>query len=302
MPRNDDEDDDRPRKRRRPSDDDEDDRPRSRRRPPDDDDRPPAGRRARDEDADDEDDHDDRPRSRRRKQKQPQVSITGVAALVTGALALGMSFTCFGGLAVIPALIGLVLGLIGYLNAQKSRGRQSPLLPIGGGVVSLAATVVSVIAIVSFVRDVNKARRDFKAGFEEAGKKWEQEWEKAEAQRKKDLARAAGQVQAAGPGGAVQVTAAQFYKLWDDDEDRFDAVYKDKIIEITGTVDELNFAGDTYTVLLKAGMPDETVDCEFAKDPNVRARLAQLKPGDQVRIRGKCLGDGPTLEACILVE
>jgi hypothetical protein len=56
--------------------------------------------------------------------------------------------------------------------------------------------------------------------------------------------------------------------------------------------------------MLVAGNPEDgdTVHCEFAKDPNTRALLAQLRPGQQVRIRGKCLGGEPNLDACILVQ
>ena len=34
----------------------------------------------------------------------------------------------------------------------------------------------------------------------------------------------------------------------------------------------------------------------------MRDRLAQLKPGQQVTIRGKCLGGNASIEACVLVE
>ena len=137
-------------------------------------------------------------------------------------------------------------------------------------------------------------------GFKEA----EAEMAREQAERKKELAKAAGEVQAAAAGGAIQVTAAQFARAYEDSYDQADRQYKNKVLEITGTVQEVDFnrgQGDTYTILLKGG-PDETVDCEFAKNPDVRARLAQLKPGDTVTIRGKCLGGGPTIEACVLVQ
>ena len=66
-------------------------------------------------------------------------------------------------------------------------------------------------------------------------------------------------------------------------------------------MDELDFTGETYSVHLRAGR-DLTATCEFAKAPDVRARLARLKPGDQVTIRGKCLGGEAAIEACVLVE
>src|SRR5947207_14187518 len=124
--------------------------------------------------------------------------------------------------------------------------------------------------------------------------------EKEEAERKKELAKAADQVKAAEPDGVLRVTPAQFYKAYEDDADRADAVYKNKVVEMTGVVDEVNFRGETYTVALKAGGQEgQTVDCEFAKDPAVRARLGQRQPGSTVTIRGKCRGgNGDTMESC----
>lgn len=282
MPRDRDEyddDDDRPRPRRRPNRDDDvddDDRPRVRRRPIDDDD----------------DDDDDRPRRRRKSQSKPetQLSNLGIISLAMGIIGLAMSFTCFGGFAVIPGLIGLVMGIIGFVVAQKSGGRQSPILPIGGSVVSLAAMVVSVIAIIHFARGVKEFRDDLKEGAAR--------WEKQEAERKVELAKAATEVQNA--FAPIQVTAIQFARAYDDDEKRADALYKNKVLEVTGTVEEVDFVNgdETYTVILKAGQDDQ-VHCEFAKDASTRARLAQLKPGDKVVIRGKCLGNGPAIEACV---
>jgi hypothetical protein len=289
-----DDDDDRPR-RRRPRDDEDDDRPRRRRRDEDEedeDDRPRVRRKApRDQD---EDDYDDRPRRRRRKKKEtPLPSVPGILALVCGLMGLALAFTC-GAIGIVPAVIGLGIGIVGLLMAQKSRGRQSLVLPISGSAVSLVATIVSLVFLVSFFRTVKEIQKDFKEGMEQAAK--------AEAERKTELAKAPQQVKNATPDSVVRVNAAQFYQLWDDDEDQFDRLYKNKVVEVTGTVDELNFQGDTYTVMLKAGADGETVDCQFAKDPGVRERLAQLRPGQAVTIRGKCLGGFADLEACILVE
>jgi hypothetical protein len=124
---------------------------------------------------------------------------------------------------------------------------------------------------------------------------------KEEARHKQELAQAAQDVKAAEAGGGLRVSAVQFAKAYQGDEDRADQWYKNKVLDVTGAVDELDFTGETYTVHLKAG-PEDTVNCEFAKDPNVRARLAGLRPGDTVTIRGKCLGGGASIEACVLVE
>jgi hypothetical protein len=299
MPRNDDDEDDRPRKRRRPRDDEDDDRPRARRsRDDEDDDRPRPRSRTRDRDSE-EDDYDDRPR-RRRKKPQPQVPVVGIVALAFGVLALILSFSaCFTWLAIIPGLIGIGAGVVGFITAQNSRGRQAPYLPIGGAVLSLIACVIAVVSMVSFARDVKKFEKEIQAEMAKA--------EKEEAARQKELAKAPAEVQGANPQNVHFLTADQFYKFWEDaleadNEERFDRAYKNKIIELTGVIEDINLVGDNYTVYLKAGGDGDQVACAFPKEPAVRARLVQLMPGAQIRIRGKCLGGDPSLEACILVQ
>lgn len=292
MPRHDDEDDDRPRKRTRPR-DDEDEAPRKRRRPRDDDeddDRPRSRRRA------EEDDDDDRPRKKKRKKKvlKPQANVLGIVALVIGGLAVLWSFVpCVGLYAFVPGAIGLVVGLIGLLMAIKSEGRLDRKMPIIGSSVSGVAILFGLSWIFIMKHWENK--------FEKIGKEMEAEVAKAEAERKRELEQATADVQAAAAGGATPVTAQQFYQAYEGNNRAANRQYKNRVLEVTGTVHEINFVGDTYTVLLRAGGPDDTVDCNFAKNQDVRAKLASLKPGDTVTIRGKCLGDGPTLEACVLV-
>ena len=275
MPRYDD-DDDRPRRRRRlDEEEDDDDRPRSRRRRYDEDD-------------------EDRPRPRKKKRPK-QMSVLGAIALGIAVLALLVSLMpCFASISLIPSGIAMIVGFIALFVAQKSDGRQGYGLPIA----AMSVSAVAVLIGIGWLFLGKQIEKKFDKEIKEDMARYEQE----EKVREKERAKAAGEVKAANPDGVIRVTAQQFYRLWDDDEDRFDRMYKNKVIEITGTVDELNFVGDTYTVMLKAGGEGDTVDCEFAKDPNVRARLTQLQPGQTVTIRGKCLGDGPTLEACILVN
>jgi hypothetical protein len=294
MPRDYDDEDDRPRKRRRPVDDEDDDAPRSRRRPRDDEDedRPRKRRRV------DDDEDEDRPRRKKKKKakaRAKEMSVVGIIGLVVGVVALLTSFMpCFASLALIPAGIGIVIGFIALILAHKSDGRQGIGMPIAGLSVSAVAVLIAIGWLV--------LGKQIEKKFEKEGKEFEAQMAKEEAARKKESANAAKEVQAAAAGGAIKVSAHQFYKAFEDDSDQGDRQYKNKIIELTGTVDEVSFTGETYTVLLKAGGQDDKVDCQFAKDPAVRERLAQLKPGQQVTIRGKCLGGDASLEACVVVE
>jgi hypothetical protein len=292
MPRNDD--DDRPR-RRRHRDDDEDDRPRRRsRRDDDDDDRPRARRKSRRET--DEEDYDDRPR-RKSRPKTKELNVVGLVGLLIAIPSLFLSFIpCMGWYAIIPALVGMIVGLVGLTISQKSDGRYGPGLPFAAMGVGAAAILIA-LAWLLLIRGLEKAGEKMMADFEA-------EAAKAEAEHKAEMEKAAKEVQAAGAQGAIRVSAAQFYKAYDDDdEDRADQLYKNKVIEVVGTIHEVSFTGEVYTVMLKGGGGEfETVDCHFAKDPAVRERLAQLRPGQTVTIRGKCMGGISDLEACVLVQ
>jgi hypothetical protein len=251
----------------------------------------PRARRA----YDPEDDFDDRPRRPRGKNSGSAAHVLGAVSLALGLPALATSFSC-GGIGIAPGVIGLGLGIIGFLVAHQSRRGQSLILPILGSAVSAAAVLASIVALVWFVQSVQQMEKDIQAEMAKEAQ--------AGADREAERATAAAEVAAADAAGrAVRVSAHQFYKAWEDDEDRFDARYKNKVIEVTGVFDEVDLTDeDGYIVLLKASEQGDTVDCLFDKTPEVRARLLKLKPGRTVTIRGKCLGGGPTLEACILVK
>jgi hypothetical protein len=293
MPR--DYDDDRPRKRSRPR-DDEDDRPRKRSRPRDDDEDEPTRARRRPQE---EDDYDDRPRRKKKKKKvKPQPNVVGIIALVIGIGAVLFSFIpCLGLWAVIPGGLGVVLGLIGWLMAHQSEGRYDRRMPIIG----LSVSVVAVLFGLSWILII----KHWEKKIDKFDKEIEAEMAKAEAERKKELAKAASEVQAAGETGALRLTAAQFAREYEDNEENADRKYKGKVLEVTGIVDQVDFFQNTevYSISvrgIKNGLVEVLLDCQFARTPDNHARLSMLKPGDQVTIRGKCTGH-TTLVACVLV-
>jgi len=296
----DEDDDDRPKPKakRSSADDDEDDRPKAKSRRPslddDDDDDRPSRRARRDYD---EDDDDPRPKKKKRPQKK-QLNVVGLVALVIGIVALLLSLTpCVSWLyALFPGIVGVVAGLVGLFVSHKSEGRQGMGLPIAGASINVAAILIA-LGLMILTKKVGE-------GFE---KEFKDEIAKAEArekERKVELAKAAPEVKNAQPGSIIRVSAAQFYKAYEDD-DNGDRIYKGKILEITGTVQFVDFDEDEdeYVVSLRAGGEEfETVQCIFIKDPAIRAQLRALAIGSQVTIRGKCLGGTSAIEACILVR
>ena len=286
MPR-DDYDDDRPRK-RRPRDDEDHDR------------RSPARRK----DRRDEDDEADRPRPRRGSKAKPQqVSVVGVVSLIMGSVAVLVSLLPFlGAIAIIPAVLALGLGVVGVVVAKKSRGRQSTGFPVAGIGVSSVAVVISLGWIVYWQVLAKRADREWEeVGLGNATREQKEALRELGRQRQASEEKAMARVRAA--AAPPRVTALELADAYDRDSDQADAVYKDKVLDVTGIVDEVDVEGrpDEFTVFLKT-RDDEAIGCTFYWSEATKARLQRLRPGTPVVIRGICDGGIPGLDACILVE
>src|SRR5262249_46801038 len=202
----------RPTMARRDDDDDDDDRPR-RRRPryndDDDDDDRPRSRRSSSRDQD-EDDYADAPRPRnQRKSKPKQTDAVGATALAIamGALVVAVVMPCLASFSLVPAGIGIVVGFIGLVIAQKSDGQQGTGLPITALSISAAAILIAV-GWLFLGKKVEKK-------IEQIGAEAEAQAAKEEAKRKKDVATAAREVKAAGPDGVIQITAEQLARAYE---------------------------------------------------------------------------------------
>ena len=68
----------------------------------------------------------------------------GVASLVLGIIAIIISFIpCLGIYALVPSIIGLLLGLFGIISASKANPPKGKGLAIAGFILSIIATVVA---------------------------------------------------------------------------------------------------------------------------------------------------------------
>lgn len=289
--------------RRRRSRDADDDRPRSRRKPRDDDDeRPSTARRPsrRDEDEDEE----DRPRSGRRSKPKPkQASVVGVISLILGSVAVLVGLIPFvGAIAIIPAVLALGLGVVGFVVAKKGRGRQGTGFPVAGIAISSAAVLISLGWIVYWKVLAKRADREWEeAGLGNATAQQKEDIRKYVGQRQAAEAKAVARVKAA--VAPVRVSAVEFADAYDRDRARADALYRDKVLEVTGTVDEVDFesSATSFIVYLRT-RDDEAVGCHFPWNEANRARLQRLRPGMTIIIRGICDGEVAGLDACVLIE
>ncbi|HEY7310722.1 MAG TPA: hypothetical protein VH643_15270 [Gemmataceae bacterium] len=211
------------------------------------------------------------------------VSVLGIISLVMGILGSVISLVpCIGMFVGGPvAGIGLLLGVIGLIVSLT--GKQSGVgFPIAGSAVSLLGLCIAGawLAITTlWVKNI--------------GEEVQAQAEKREQER-----------QAIRTGPAIKMTAAALYKEYDANALAADSKYKGKVLEVTGRIEGVNAEGFTATVELKTDAEGDTVDCTFALEQ--QHELVNLKPGQQVTIRGRGTGregsDSPTLESCILMK
>lgn len=210
------------------------------------------------------------------------VSVLGIISLVLGILGTIISLIpCIGVVGAPVAGIGLLLGVIGLIVSLT--GKESGVgFPIAGSAVSLLGLCIAGAWLGLMTLWGKNLSDEVKA-----------QAEKREKER-----------QEIREGPATKVTAAALYKEYDANALAADAKYKGKVLEVTGRIERVNAEGFTATVELKTDAEDETVDCMFALEQ--QHELVNLKPGQQVTIRGRGTGrvgsDSPTLESCILMK
>jgi hypothetical protein len=97
---------------------------------------------------------------------------------------------------------------------------------------------------------------------------------------------------------AIFFTADDLFKEYNKDEKAADAKYLDKVIEVTGTINETEKNQDGgIMAVLNTSDPASGIQC------SMRDKGITLNKGQQVTIRGFCTGNGITgvsLTDCIL--
>ena len=96
----------------------------------------------------------------------------------------------------------------------------------------------------------------------------------------------------------IAVSAIDLAKAFDDNEINANNLYKDKMLEVTGTVADIGeVLGSTY-ITLEAGeeFAITQTQCTF-KDKDQIAKVAELSKGDTVTLVGKC--DGKSMNVTV---
>jgi hypothetical protein len=97
-----------------------------------------------------------------------------------------------------------------------------------------------------------------------------------------------------------EISAVALTRAFTLDEEASNKKYVDKILQVSGTISEVDF--NSYSIILDAADPLASVTCSFYKEE--AAALAQLKRGNTVSVKGKCTGKltDVVLNNCILSD
>jgi hypothetical protein len=111
---------------------------------------------------------------------------------------------------------------------------------------------------------------------------------KAEAQRLAEIERS-----------MPKLTASQLYSSFESNELRAEQLYEEKIIQVSGIVDEVENSSLVGVVIhLRAGYW-ETVTCFLEGSEENLAKAMKLRAGSKVTLRGKCQ-DGDAVMGCVI--
>ena len=103
---------------------------------------------------------------------------------------------------------------------------------------------------------------------------------------------------------AIEVTAKELLKEYDDNEVKADETYRDKLVTVTGIINDIgkDVLDDTYVAV---GTGDDyeftTVQCYFS-DEGELAKVGDLEKGAEITVTGTCdgLSINVLLKDCVL--
>jgi hypothetical protein len=85
----------------------------------------------------------------------------------------------------------------------------------------------------------------------------------------------------------VHITAADLYGDFQRDENLANKKYLSKVIEVAGTVSEVQNVNGSQIILLSSGSDMGGISCQLANDKNNKA---DVKKSTTITVKGKCSG------------
>jgi len=87
---------------------------------------------------------------------------------------------------------------------------------------------------------------------------------------------------------AYSLNATELYNAFTENEKKANEQYLEKVIQVKGTVDNVEVTDSTISLLLSAGNPMGGINCTVIKNKNDNQNVP--KKGGVVEIKGKCVG------------
>jgi len=102
----------------------------------------------------------------------------------------------------------------------------------------------------------------------------------------------------------IAVGARDLFDAYQDDEKEADKLFKDKILEVVGSVAWSRSVFGNYYVVFGSSSFISAWGVQCAMKDKTDPRLSKIKKGDRVKIRGRCEGFtmDVILKECMLVD
>lgn len=98
----------------------------------------------------------------------------------------------------------------------------------------------------------------------------------------------------------IQISAEKLYTDFNNDENKANEIYLDKVIEVSGKITAVSQQASRYMILLNQTSTGG-INCLMMEDSSA---IVQLKPNSVITIKGKCTGFlmDVNLVDCILIK
>lgn len=87
-------------------------------------------------------------------------------------------------------------------------------------------------------------------------------------------------------GTDIQVTSTELMDKYAANEIEANALFSDKVIEVSGTISNIESGGETENIYLETSDPIASIACEMEKGQS----LSALEVGQELTVKGQCTG------------
>lgn len=208
----------------------------------------------------------------------------GIASLILGIISLIIGFVPLcGSIALLPAIIGVILGIIDISKKSKTGEKKSQ--SIAGLIMSAIAVVIIIFWI--FVASGVEVETDSNFTNEYLENKQIQEEQKQNEQTTQPKE----EIKQEERKDYMEVDYEVLYQDYQDNAINADAKYRGKVLKLTGKIHDINreISGNPY-ITFRVGGQYSYKDVRITLKKSEEAKVTKLSKGQTVTIKGKCTG------------